>query len=1077
MNTTPRRRGVANKCAPHIIRSDTLMSVVREGALAPQLDTTLSTVSNGNGGRLRIAKHHNLAFFRTLRNNPGPDRRRLLNEQFPSRIAWTDGRWKAIMTAWHYTMQKSKTLRWLRSMQARHSPTTHILSPVKDTQVIYALYHIDLPRRIYVGQTITTAFERFQRHVGNARRIFKTGDNGWTEPLHRHMAFVGWQGFRIFPLEKIPGEFANTKSDRAKFRQIALKRETFWKRVLHAFLPTGFCLEGKKPKRLRTPRNARAGPTDLTGTPETLSNDNTTRTCASRDYERKVRYLLNSACNDRFNPTVLGSHATRNVRRMYDCLNEYSPEHWDVEQRHYDTVSQALLGCLTQPVRPERCQTVIVQLFLHRNIERLGINTVIADDEAWSTLVPAATQERLKRPMLAYKYAAPVSRSFCNYTSVSNLSPEEVGQILTRPCQCRNPSFRAYQDEHTGHVITTDTSIMRNDRLQYLMSKGTKFRCTVAESDLTEGGSVQEVVLNDLKRALRTWMKGVETRFGKADASAVTNWKNSILIRVEELLRDQNVLNATPPGNPLPSENDLQQLYYIKRHFVITTVDKAENNFCIMCKKHYLLKCLEELEQGVAYRATERSENDILLSCQQFDDQFNRSMTETGGGTTPVDDTLQMNPAKIPNFHIRVKMHKEPLGFRFVAGSRDAPLTNVSKWLTLVLKACQPVVHDLWRSQARKVPGTCQTQHDLTSWIIKDSEEISQLCRSVNKSRGSRDPIPLAAYDFTTMYTKLCLSDLKDRMTSLIRQIFQFKHDTSRARILLVDQFGHHEWIVSPRSDLTGNSRMFDENKIIEAISFLVDNTFVRFAGRLWHQIVGIPMGTNCAGFLANLYCFTYEFDFLQRVVNERNWTLAREMLRTKRYIDDLIIINGELLPRRLYLPEGIYPKDILTLVLAAEGETVPYMDLLIRQNRRRGLITAIYDKRLDSKYDNINVIRYPDRESVLANKAKCGIVTSQMYRFLRRCTRAADFVYNTSLVLHRLVLKSYHTGSLWAQIRRFITRFPNMYGRKTVGVWCDRVRAKLRDLTSGVCKPGPNGQIMSRGGTGTGTRATETTE
>ena len=190
MNTTPRRRGVANKCAPHTIRSDTLMSVVREGALAPQLDTTLSTVSNGNGGRLRIAKHHNLAFYRTLRNNPGPDRRRLLNEQFPSRIAWTDGRWKAIMTAWHYTMQKSKTLRWLRSMQARHSPTTHILSPVKDTQVIYALYHIDLPRRIYVGQTITTAFERFQRHVGNARRIFKTGDNGWTEPLHRHNVWL-----------------------------------------------------------------------------------------------------------------------------------------------------------------------------------------------------------------------------------------------------------------------------------------------------------------------------------------------------------------------------------------------------------------------------------------------------------------------------------------------------------------------------------------------------------------------------------------------------------------------------------------------------------------------------------------------------------------------------------------------------------------------------------------------------------------------------------------------------------------------------------------------------------------------
>ena len=149
-------------------------------------------------------------------------------------------------------------------------------------------------------------------------------------------------------------------------------------------------------------------------------------------------------------------------------------------------------------------------------------------------------------------------------------------------------------------------------------------------------------------------------------------------------------------------------------------------------------------------------------------------------------------------------------------------------------------------------------------------------------------------------------------------------------------------------------------------------------------------------------------------------------------------------------------------------------MDLLIRQNRRRGLITAIYDKRLDSKYDTIKVIRYPDRESVLANKAKCGIVTSQMYRFLRRCTQAADFVYNVSLVIHRLILKSYHTGSLWAQIRRFLIKFPNIYGQKTVGFWVERIQAKLGDLTSGVCRPGPNGQIVLRGA-GSGMRVSET--
>jgi hypothetical protein len=104
-----------------------------------------------------------------------------------------------------------------------------------------------------------------------------------------------------------------------------------------------------------------------------------------------------------------------------------------------------------------------------------------------------------------------------------------------------------------------------------------------------------------------------------------------------------------------------------------------------------------------------------------------------------------------------------------------------------------------------------------------------------------------------------------------------------------------------------------------------------------------------------------------------------------------------------------MFPECSLSLVAAAHGETVPYMDLLIRQNRRRGLITSIYDKRLEAKCANINVIRYPDTQSVMATKAKYGIVTSQLYRFLRRCTLATDFVYNISLVLHRLLNKGYH--------------------------------------------------------------------
>ena len=49
----------------------------------------------------------------------------------------------------------------------------------------------------------------------------------------------------------------------------------------------------------------------------------------------------------------------------------------------------------------------------------------------------------------------------------------------------------------------------------------------------------------------------------------------------------------------------------------------------------------------------------------------------------------------------------------------------------------------------------------------------------------------------------------------------------------------------------------FITNKIISMISmleFLIDNIFVSFGGTLFQQVVGIPMGTNCAPLLADLF-------------------------------------------------------------------------------------------------------------------------------------------------------------------------------------------------------------------------------
>ena len=51
--------------------------------------------------------------------------------------------------------------------------------------------------------------------------------------------------------------------------------------------------------------------------------------------------------------------------------------------------------------------------------------------------------------------------------------------------------------------------------------------------------------------------------------------------------------------------------------------------------------------------------------------------------------------------------------------------------------------------------------------------------------------------------------------------------------------------------------------KCVKTLTFLLDNIYIRFGAKLYRQIVGIPMGTNCAPLVADLFLFCYERDFM----------------------------------------------------------------------------------------------------------------------------------------------------------------------------------------------------------------------
>ena len=108
-------------------------------------------------------------------------------------------------------------------------------------------------------------------------------------------------------------------------------------------------------------------------------------------------------------------------------------------------------------------------------------------------------------------------------------------------------------------------------------------------------------------------------------------------------------------------------------------------------------------------------------------------------------------------------------------------------------------------------------------------------------------------------------------------------------------------------------------------IEFLVDNMYVTFGGQLFRQMVGILMGTNCAPILADLFLYSYESEFLDKLVKEGKRKLARKFNLSYHYIDDLISFNN----KRFEFISDIYPKELTISETTESTSVASYLDLL----------------------------------------------------------------------------------------------------------------------------------------------------
>ena len=71
----------------------------------------------------------------------------------------------------------------------------------------------------------------------------------------------------------------------------------------------------------------------------------------------------------------------------------------------------------------------------------------------------------------------------------------------------------------------------------------------------------------------------------------------------------------------------------------------------------------------------------------------------------------------------------------------------------------------------------------------------------------------------------------------------------------------------------------------------------------MYNQVVGIPMGTNCAPLVANLFLFCYEGDFVMALSD-----IIHDFNTTYRFLDDILNIDNVYFDNMV---SQIYPSEL----------------------------------------------------------------------------------------------------------------------------------------------------------------------
>jgi hypothetical protein len=166
------------------------------------------------------------------------------------------------------------------------------------------------------------------------------------------------------------------------------------------------------------------------------------------------------------------------------------------------------------------------------------------------------------------------------------------------------------------------------------------------------------------------------------------------------------------------------------------------------------------------------------------------------------------------------------------------------------------------------------------------------------------------------------------------------------------------------------NYHVWNKEELIGHVKWLIDNISVVCGDSLFKQVIGIPMGTDCAPFLANLFLYAFEYKWFLKKFRNKEFDTLNKFKHCSRYIDDLLCLNDDGVVEEVM--NDIYPKELaLTSDMPVLQSHYLELDIEIKNDKFH---TKLFDER---DAFNVQIVNFPELSGNIPNKHSHGVFVS----------------------------------------------------------------------------------------------------